>query len=105
MPFKLVVQQLIPAGTAFTDLPEQVERKCCVGKFCGNTELARRAVPVLDPNSPTGASLSYEYVRTSNDDTYFAADTVDGLIARLNDPTYFPAELDEHGDELVVDED
>ncbi|WP_159599439.1 hypothetical protein [Agromyces humi] len=95
-------QQTYPPGTAWADLPDTIERKCCLYKSCGNTTIVKTAVPLIDLDSPTGSRHGYVYARESNGDYYFrvcdtvdelierVCDTVDELIERVNDPTYWP---------------
>jgi hypothetical protein len=90
-----VPQPQYPLGTPFDELPDEIVRRCCSGKSC-TTYLDRSAEAVLDSESPTGATVYYAYKR-GNDDGFFVSSTVDGLIAQLNDPEYWPVNEDEDG--------
>ena len=93
---KLVPQEQYAIDIALDGLPDTLIRKCCVGKpGCGNTHLEFVAIPVLDPESPTGASVEYNYVRQSNGDAYFRqTKRVADLVTQINDPKFWPVEED-----------
>jgi hypothetical protein len=46
--------------------PETIERWCCPGKSCGNTELELVTYPVVDERT----YYYYDYVRVTNGDSY-----------------------------------
>ncbi|KQO98129.1 hypothetical protein [Leifsonia sp. Leaf264] len=83
-----IEQPAIPADATWDDLPDELERRCCPGEI-RNTTVYKALVPMLDKNSPTGASVAYTYKR-GNDDTYRGSSTIAGLIDAMNDPEDWP---------------
>lgn len=82
-------QERIPATASLQDLPKTIMRKCCPGKTCFNVDLHLKASETR--NFLTGEEvLHLEYNRGSNGDSYFTGDSVEELIAFLNDSTYWP---------------
>ena len=80
-------QETFSPDSTFEELPEYINRQCCVGKSCGYTDLFKRLESrVIDGK----AVLSYEYARGSNGDVYFSSPTLEGLIKKLNDATHWP---------------
>jgi len=80
-------QETFSPDSTFEELPEYIDRQCCVGKSCGSTDLFKRLESrVIDGK----AVLLYEYARSSNGDTYFSSPTLEGLISKLNNPTNWP---------------
>lgn len=80
-------QETYSPDASFDELPEKLERQCCPGKSCGTTQLVRAKSARLIGDEPVAV---YSYVRSSNGDSYFSSITVEGLVARLNDPEYWP---------------
>lgn len=70
--------------TSWADAPQIIERACCVGKSCGNTELELEYARLGDVKV-------YGYVRTSNGDLYSPAMIdVRDLNAFLNEIVRWP---------------
>lgn len=90
---RVVVQPAITA-TAFDELPEHIERKCCQYKSCSNTDLYRADDDQYTP--VVGAGLYRKvtgcgYKRCSNDEWHAGPyDSVEELVMWLNDPRWFP---------------
>lgn len=80
-------QETYSPDSGFEELPEELLRQCCPGKSCGTTQLLRIKTAELIDDEPT---VIYSYVRSSNGDSYFSSKTVEGLVAQLNDPEYWP---------------
>jgi hypothetical protein len=87
-----IVQPLVAEGTGLDGLPKELERRCCLNKSCGNTELKLVAKAHIVGSE---AVIFYEYVRESNDDTYFGSysDPAE-LVADINNPDYWPVDED-----------
>lgn len=80
-------QPLFSPDASFEELPEEIFRQCCQFKSCGATHLVKRKSAMLVGD---GAVVVYCYVRSSNEEGYFAAESVEELIEQLNDPQYWP---------------
>lgn len=80
-------QPLFSPDTPFDELPEEIFRQCCQFKSCGATHLVKRRSAMLTGD---GATVVYCYVRSSNEEGYFAADSVEELIEQLNEAQYWP---------------
>lgn len=73
---------LVEAGTNFDSLPETVTRRCCAGKSCKNTRLTKFS-------EMTEEGEYFGYAR-DNEEPYFTAATVEELVTKLNDSSYWP---------------
>lgn len=80
-------QKTYSPDASFDELPEKLERQCCVGKTCGTTRLLKAKSAELVGDE---AVVIYSYVRSSNGDSYFSARSVESLVAKLNNPEYWP---------------
>lgn len=79
----LVAQPTYSPDTPFEELPARILRQCCQHKSCGGTDLYLHQKDSL--HGPY-----YSYRRSGNDDVHFGASSVGGLVAQLNDPSWWP---------------
>lgn len=84
----LVPQPLYSPDTPFEELPQRIIRQCCRHRTCGGTDLHLH-------REQTVQGMTYSYRRGSNDDYFFGADTVAGLVEKLNDPEWWPNQHDD----------
>ncbi|MBG0738795.1 hypothetical protein IV500_05095 [Paeniglutamicibacter antarcticus] len=76
-------------STPQDELPAEIVRQCCPYKSC-TTRLYLVMEAVLDPESPTGASVAYYYRRESNDNGYWGPCAADEIRVYLADLSYLP---------------
>jgi hypothetical protein len=87
-----MVYTLLPQPFVTIDaIPKEVQRVCCLGKSCGATHLVFKWVTAGDDSDPnTRPGVRPAYLRDSNDDEYFHADDLPGLVDQLNNPYRWP---------------
>lgn len=93
---RLELQQIITASS-FEDLPKTLVRKCCQYKSCGATDLALQVshrYEHVEGDMYRRVGSSAVYARTSNDDVFWHASTIEEMLAKVNDPTWYPEQDD-----------
>lgn len=81
----LVPQPTYSPDTPYEELPARIIRQCCQHKSCGGTDIY-----LTRDETPSGAYFLYR--RGGNNDPHdgFGSYTVTGLVAQLNDPSWWP---------------